>query len=392
MPVEVERVVSGRLPACDPVRPRSVDCILRHSQKAAGQWPLSAIPDDDVLCRNPQPAGARSRSVLRRSHWRCRRSRRAVGAGPRSPVVVDEILHGILDDQSNQHHAALESAVRALGRDRPAAADRHRGRGPQRRPGALRRVRGRRRHGFLLLRAARRPRARGRDDLDQRPARHARVREAGLGGHSPYSLSVEEEEAIKQALEPGAEQAVIGHVILATGRPGAGRGRSPRRAGGRGFGRAKRTSRRDDGRSTDGWSARDGRSAGWRGHDRGAGGQARGHGRVRGLAADRRAGQGADQRRGRRPALAAEPGRGGHPRAERRGRREVQGLDHGEGTGRARARAGAWTATSRPRPSSSRRGRLPGAVDHDQQPAPAAPQKAAAAAKAGRPRPREAKV
>ena len=27
-------------------------------------------------------------------------------------------------------------------------------------------------------------------------------------GHSPYSLSVEEEEAIKQALEPGAEQAV----------------------------------------------------------------------------------------------------------------------------------------------------------------------------------------
>src|SRR4029450_734543 len=69
--------------------------------------------------------------------------------------------------------------------DRPATADRYPGRGAQRRAGAVRRVRGRRRPAVVLLCAARRPWHGGGDDLDQRQARHEGVREAGLRGAQP---------------------------------------------------------------------------------------------------------------------------------------------------------------------------------------------------------------
>ena len=115
------------------------------------------------------------------------------------PVVVDEILHGILDDQS---------AVRALaGTDRRQQIDIQ---GAVRNVGLVRYdafedVGGRLSFSCALL-----------DDrgtgvvMTSINGRHdTRVYAKPVSqGHSPYSLSIEEEEAIRQALAPGAERAV----------------------------------------------------------------------------------------------------------------------------------------------------------------------------------------
>ena len=149
------------------------------------------------------------------------------------PVEVDEILHGILDDQSNRI-ARLESAVRALaGTDRRQQTDIE---GSVRNVGLVRYdafedVGGRLSFSCALL-----------DDngtgvvMTSINGRHdTRVYAKPVSeGHSPYSLSIEEEEAIRQALEPGPSVRCRRHD-LATGRCGVGDGRSPRRAGA-GFG------------------------------------------------------------------------------------------------------------------------------------------------------------
>jgi Protein of unknown function (DUF4446) len=123
------------------------------------------------------------------------------------PVVVDEILHGILDDQSNRI-SRLESAVRALaGTDRRQQFDIE---GAVRNVGLVRYdafedVGGRLSFSCALL-----------DDrgtgvvMTSINGRHdTRVYAKPVSkGHSPYSLSIEEEEAIRKALEPGAERAV----------------------------------------------------------------------------------------------------------------------------------------------------------------------------------------
>jgi hypothetical protein len=123
------------------------------------------------------------------------------------PVVVDEILHGILDDQSNRI-ARLEAAVRALaGTDRRQQIDIQ---GAVRNVGLVRYdafedVGGRLSFSCALL-----------DDrgtgvvMTSINGRHdTRVYAKPVSeGHSPYSLSIEEEEAIRQAREPGAERAV----------------------------------------------------------------------------------------------------------------------------------------------------------------------------------------
>jgi len=123
------------------------------------------------------------------------------------PVVVDEILHGILDHQSNRI-ARIESAVRALvGTDRRQQIDIE---GAVRNVGLVRYdafedVGGRLSFSCALL-----------DDrgtgvvMTSINGRHdTRVYAKPVSkGHSPYSLSIEEEEAIRKALEPGAERAV----------------------------------------------------------------------------------------------------------------------------------------------------------------------------------------
>ena len=127
--------------------------------------------------------------------------------GTQEPVVVDEILHGILDDQSNRI-TRLESAVRALaGTDRRQQTDIE---GAVRNVGLVRYdafedVGGRLSFSCAML-----------DDrgsgvvMTSINGRHdTRVYAKPVSeGHSPYSLSVEEEEAIRQAREPGAERAV----------------------------------------------------------------------------------------------------------------------------------------------------------------------------------------
>jgi hypothetical protein len=131
----------------------------------------------------------------------------AFASGRRSrnqePVVVD----GILDDQSNRI-ARLESAVRALaGTDRRQQIDIQ---GAVRNVGLVRYdafedVGGRLSFSCALL-----------DDrgtgvvMTSINGRHdTRVYAKPVSeGHSPYSLSIEEEEAIRQAREPGAERAV----------------------------------------------------------------------------------------------------------------------------------------------------------------------------------------
>ena len=123
------------------------------------------------------------------------------------PVVVDDILHGILEDQSNRI-SRLESAVRAL-----AATDRRQQsdiEGAVRNVGLVRYdafedVGGRLSFSCALL-----------DDrgtgvvMTSINGRHdTRVYAKPVSqGLSPYSLSIEEEEAIRKALEPGAERAV----------------------------------------------------------------------------------------------------------------------------------------------------------------------------------------
>ena len=76
----------------------------------------------------------------------------------------------------------LEQAVRALNATDTRQQVQIEGERAAGRGAALRRVRGRRRPAVVLLRAARRPRHRGRADLDQRPAGDARLREARHGG------------------------------------------------------------------------------------------------------------------------------------------------------------------------------------------------------------------
>lgn len=123
------------------------------------------------------------------------------------PVVVDDILHGILEDQSNRI-SRLESAVRALaGTDRRLQFDIE---GAVRNVGLVRYdafedVGGRLSFSCALL-----------DDrgtgvvMTSINGRHdTRVYAKPVSkGHSPYSLSIEEEEAIRKALEQGAERAV----------------------------------------------------------------------------------------------------------------------------------------------------------------------------------------
>jgi hypothetical protein len=123
------------------------------------------------------------------------------------PVEMDEVLHGILDAQSNRV-SRLESAVRALaGTDRRQQADIE---GAVRNVGLVRYdafedVGGRLSFSCALL-----------DDngtgvvMTSINGRHdTRVYAKPVSeAHSPYSLSIEEEEAIRQALEPGAQRAV----------------------------------------------------------------------------------------------------------------------------------------------------------------------------------------
>ena len=124
----------------------------------------------------------------------------------KGPIHMDDVLRGVLEGQPRQIQR-LEAAVRSLN-----ATDRRQEaliEGAVRRVGLVRYdafedVGGR---PLLLLRAARRSRQRRRRDLDQRAAGHARVREADRGGTSPYNLSIEEEEAIRQALA-GPREAV----------------------------------------------------------------------------------------------------------------------------------------------------------------------------------------
>ena len=121
--------------------------------------------------------------------------------------MVDEILHGILDDQSNRI-SRLESAVRALaGTDRRQQFDIE---GAVRNVGLVRYdafedVGGRLSFSCALL-----------DDLGTGVVmtsingRHdTRVYAKPVSqGQSSYSLSVEEEEAIRQAMQTGTERAV----------------------------------------------------------------------------------------------------------------------------------------------------------------------------------------
>ena len=125
----------------------------------------------------------------------------------REPVEMDEVLHGILEGQSTRL-SRLESAVRALaGTDRRQQTDIE---GAVRNVGLVRYdafedVRGRLSFSCALL-----------DDngtgvvMTSINGRHdTRVYAKPVSeGHSPYSLSIEEEEAIRQALEPGADRAV----------------------------------------------------------------------------------------------------------------------------------------------------------------------------------------
>ena len=134
----------------------------------------------------------------------------ALAAGRRrqsETVEMDEVLHGILDGQAGRL-SRLESAVRALaGTDRRQQTDIE---GAVRNVGLVRYdafedVGGRLSFSCALL-----------DDhgtgvvMTSINGRHdTRVYAKPVSeGHSPYSLSIEEEEAIRQALEPGAERAV----------------------------------------------------------------------------------------------------------------------------------------------------------------------------------------
>jgi hypothetical protein len=126
---------------------------------------------------------------------------------PREPVEMDEVLHGILEGQSTRL-SRLEAAVRALaGTDRRQQTDIE---GAVRNVGLVRYdafedVGGRLSFSCALL-----------DDngtgvvMTSINGRHdTRVCAKPVSeGHSPYSLSIEEEEAIRQALQPGADRAV----------------------------------------------------------------------------------------------------------------------------------------------------------------------------------------
>ena len=125
----------------------------------------------------------------------------------REPVEMDEVLHGILEGHSTRL-SRLESAVRALaGTDRRQQTDIE---GAVRNVGLVRYdafedVGGRLSFSCALL-----------DDngtgvvMTSINGRHdTRVYAKPVSeGHSAYSLSVEEEEAIRQALESGADKAV----------------------------------------------------------------------------------------------------------------------------------------------------------------------------------------
>ena len=123
------------------------------------------------------------------------------------PIEMDEVLHGILEGQAGRI-ARLESAVRSLaGADRRQESDIA---GAVRNVGLVRYdafedVGGRLSFSCALL-----------DDngsgvvMTSINGRHdTRVYAKPVTeGQSPYSLSIEEEEAIRQALEPGARKAV----------------------------------------------------------------------------------------------------------------------------------------------------------------------------------------